>query len=134
MTVTALLFLVPANLYPIMTEKGGGRFPQMFGEEFVKAYERQVAEFQRHDREGTGKPARAAPQQDQLDDPGLQETQKLDGPVVAESIGADQPFNEDSIIEKLPAKTAEHLDQSFIEELDDSLSKEINRDQLKAAD
>ena len=25
------------DLYPIMTEKGGGRFPQMFGEEFVKA-------------------------------------------------------------------------------------------------
>lgn len=38
------------DLYPIMTEKGGGRFPQMFGEEFVKAYERQIAEYQRLER------------------------------------------------------------------------------------
>ena len=35
------------DLYPIMTEKGGGRFPQMFAEEFVKAYERQIAESHR---------------------------------------------------------------------------------------
>lgn len=35
------------DLYPIMTEKGGGQFPQMFAEEFVKAYERQIAESKR---------------------------------------------------------------------------------------
>ena len=35
-----------------------------------------------------------------------------------------------SIIEKMPEKNAEELDQSFIEELEDSLSKEINRDLL----
>ena len=35
------------DLYPIMTEKGGGRFPQMYSEEFVKAYERQIAEYKR---------------------------------------------------------------------------------------
>jgi len=35
------------DLYPIMTEKGGGRFPQMYAEEFVKAYERQIAEYKR---------------------------------------------------------------------------------------
>lgn len=35
------------DLYPILTEKGGGRFPQMYAEEFVRAYERQVAEFKR---------------------------------------------------------------------------------------
>ncbi len=28
------------ELYPIITEKGGGRFPQKFAEEFVKAYEK----------------------------------------------------------------------------------------------
>jgi predicted component of type VI protein secretion system len=38
------------DLYPIMTQKGGGRFPQMFGEEFVDAYERQIAEYQRIER------------------------------------------------------------------------------------
>lgn len=36
-----------ADLYPIMTEKGGGRFPQMYAEEFVRAYERQIAEYKR---------------------------------------------------------------------------------------
>ena len=36
-----------ADLYPILTEKGGGRFPQMYAEEFVRAYERQIAEFKR---------------------------------------------------------------------------------------
>lgn len=35
------------EVYPIMTEKGGGRFPQMFAEEFVRAYERQIAEYKR---------------------------------------------------------------------------------------
>ena len=36
-----------ADLYPILTEKGTGRFPQMYAEEFVRAYERQIAEFKR---------------------------------------------------------------------------------------
>lgn len=35
------------DLYPILTEKGTGRFPQMYAEEFVRAYERQIAEFKR---------------------------------------------------------------------------------------
>ena len=37
------------DLYPVMTEKGGGRFPQMFAEEFVQSYERQINEFKRID-------------------------------------------------------------------------------------
>ncbi len=35
------------EVYPILTEKGSGRFPQMYAEEFVKAYERQIAEYKR---------------------------------------------------------------------------------------
>jgi type VI secretion system FHA domain protein len=35
------------DLYPILTDKGGGRFPQMYAEEFVTAYERQIAEYKR---------------------------------------------------------------------------------------
>ena len=35
------------ELYPIMTAKGDGRFPQMYAEEFVKAYEHQIAEYKR---------------------------------------------------------------------------------------
>ena len=38
------------DLYPILTEKGGGRFPQMFSEEFVKAYERLIGETLRANR------------------------------------------------------------------------------------
>ncbi len=35
------------DLHPILTEKGSGRYPQMFAEEFVAAYERQLAELKR---------------------------------------------------------------------------------------
>jgi type VI secretion system FHA domain protein len=42
------------DIYPILTEKGSGRFPQMFGEEFVTAYERQIAEYQRVERMDDG--------------------------------------------------------------------------------
>ncbi len=35
------------ELYPILTETGGGRFPHMLAEEFVKAYERYVADANR---------------------------------------------------------------------------------------
>jgi predicted component of type VI protein secretion system len=122
------------DLYPILTEKGNGRFPQMFGEEFVRAYERQVAEYKRHEREGTGKRANKSAAPAEVDDPGLLETQKIDGPVVAEAVGADQPFNEDSIIDQLPAKSAELLDQSFIEELENSVDQKIDRDKLKTAE
>lgn len=38
------------DLYPTMTEKGSGRFPQMFAEEFVKAYERCIVESLREHR------------------------------------------------------------------------------------
>ena len=63
-----------AELYPIMTEKGGGRFPQMFGEEFVRAYERQIAEYRRPNRSTSDAPKAAVP----AVDPGLAETRRLD--------------------------------------------------------
>ena len=119
------------DLYTIMTEKGGGRFPQMFGEEFVKAYERQIADYQRHDREGTAEPAKGSVA-DPAIDPGLMETQKLDGPIISESVGSDQPFDEDSIVEAVSLTDADGADQSFIDELENSLDEKINRDQLKA--
>ncbi len=40
------------DLYPIMTQRSSGQFPHMFGEEFVREYEKQVAEFKRDDYEG----------------------------------------------------------------------------------
>ena len=35
------------ELYPIMTQRDSGQFPHMFGEEFVREYEKQIAEFKR---------------------------------------------------------------------------------------
>lgn len=40
------------DLYPIMTQPGAGRFPHQFSEEFVRCYERQLAEFKRLERTG----------------------------------------------------------------------------------
>lgn len=47
------------DLYPVMTERGGARFPHMFAEEFVQSYERQINEFKRQDT--TGIPNTAPP-------------------------------------------------------------------------
>ena len=115
------------DLYPIMTEKGGGRFPQMFGEEFVKAYERQVAEYQRHDREGTAKPGLHDEPLDQETDSGLMATQKLDAPVITESVGADLAFEERDIVEPV---SSDELHDSLIDDLENTLAEEIRRDQL----
>lgn len=35
------------DLYPIMTQHGSGQLPHHFGEEFVRAYEKQIAEYKR---------------------------------------------------------------------------------------
>jgi len=40
------------DLYPIMTQPGSGRFPHQFSEEFVRCYEKQLAEFKRLERKG----------------------------------------------------------------------------------
>ncbi|MGI9236290.1 MAG: type VI secretion system-associated FHA domain protein TagH [Woeseiaceae bacterium] len=108
------------DLYPIMTEKGGGRFPQMFGEEFVRAYERQVAEYQRHDRENLPLAAEAS-----AEEPGLMVTQKLEPRKV---LAEQEPDAEESVAES----NTEKVDQSFIEELENSMSEEVSPDQLKA--
>jgi type VI secretion system FHA domain protein len=115
------------DVYPIITEKGGGRFPQMFGEEFVKAYERQVAEYQRHDRDGTDT---GGPQdiKDQAVDPGLMETQKLD----PSQMPVESAFEDDDVVDALSQSGANDIDQSFIEELENSLAEKIPQDQIKA--
>ncbi len=120
------------DLYPIMTEKGGGRFPQMFGEEFVKAYERQVAEYQRHDREGTaGSPLHAAAS-DPVDDE-FMKTQKLESPAPTQAQTPEESaFEDDEVLDVISETGAQELDQSFIDELDNSMSQEISADQLKA--
>jgi type VI secretion system FHA domain protein len=53
------------DLYPIMTQSGSGKFPHQFSEEFVRSYEKQLAEFKRLERNGdrpnTGKMSEAPP-------------------------------------------------------------------------
>jgi predicted component of type VI protein secretion system len=38
------------DLYPIMTQQGSGQLPHHFGEEFVRSYEKQIAEYKRLDQ------------------------------------------------------------------------------------
>ena len=116
------------DLYPIITEKGGGRFPQMFGEEFVKAYERQVAEYQRHDRQGSQAAANSEIAAKPVDDPDLMTTQKLD----ASQLPRESQFENENAVDSLAETGANEIDRSFIDELEDSLSREVSKDQLKA--
>jgi type VI secretion system protein len=49
------------ELYPIMTQREPGQFPHIFGEEFVKEYEKQIAEFKRLEQSpGDGQPVPTA--------------------------------------------------------------------------
>jgi hypothetical protein len=126
------------DLYPVITEKGGGRFPQMFGEEFVRAYERQVAEYRRFDREGS-QPKKTDTPADQTAEPGLMETQKFDSAAVAgknmggkADIITESAFDEDDVVDVLSQTGAVELDHSFIDELENSLAEEVSQDQRKA--
>jgi predicted component of type VI protein secretion system len=64
------------DLYPIMTQQGSGQLPHHFGEEFVRAYEKQIADYKRLDssdtslaaKRGGPKKACAAQQDDELVD------------------------------------------------------------------
>lgn len=125
------------DLYPIITEKGGGRFPQMFGEEFVKAYERQVAEYLRFDRESmvaTGN----FNAHEQAAEPDLMKTQKLvprqkaSDTDPSESQPVESAFEDGDVIDPISDSGASEIDQSFIDALEDSMSEEISKDQLKA--
>ena len=113
--------------YPIITEKGGGRFPQMFGEEFVKAYERQVAEYQRHDRDGTGSSGARDPG-NQVVDPGLQATQILD----PAEVPIESAFEDDDIVETLSESDDTESDQGLVDEPDENISDDEPEDQINA--
>jgi type VI secretion system protein ImpI len=115
------------ELYPVMTEKGGGRFPQMFAEEFVKAYERQVTEYRRHDRDATG----SNPVPDVADQPvdeDLIKTRVLE----PSAAPGESAFDDDEIVDALSQTGEGEIDQSFIEELENSLAEEVPQDQIKA--
>jgi predicted component of type VI protein secretion system len=96
------------DLYPILTEKGGGRFPQMYAEEFVRAYERQIAEYKRL---GGG-------------DEHLKETVVLDKPHIPDASAEDD------------TDTALTLPDDAVEELEANLATDAvaNEDMLPAED
>lgn len=125
------------DVYPIMTEKGGGRFPQMFGEEFVKAYERQVAEYRRHVRDGTGDSGALRSPANQTAEPDLLKTQKLVSPSAAtaeegeEQEDSEMAFGDDDTVDSIASSDVTELDQSFIDDLENSMAEEIPPDQLK---
>jgi predicted component of type VI protein secretion system len=48
------------DLYPIMTQHGSGQLPHHFGEEFVRAYEKQISEYKRLDRSDVSSAIRTA--------------------------------------------------------------------------
>jgi len=96
----------------------------MFGEEFVKAYERQVAEYQRHDRE------RQADQVSRADTRkhDLTATQKIAPPVFKEDTAPEA----DKTVDTKSDTAAEEIDQSFIDELENSMNEALS-DDLKEA-
>ena len=106
------------DLYPIMTEKGGGRFPQMFGEEFVRAYERQIAEYQRRDRERLADNEVSSPD----GEPDLKATQKLPPLEMRQKKAPENEASNDPVSET----AVEEIDQSFIDELEDSMARELS--------
>ncbi len=107
------------DLYPIITEKGGGRFPQMYTEEFVHAYERQIAEYKRLG--GVDENLKETvilgdddynPARDFEEDPdslGIDSAIEAIDPELAAELKAmnDSPFEPDDMIEQEPVDKAE---------------------------
>jgi type VI secretion system protein ImpI len=106
------------DMYPILTEKGGGRFAQMFSEEFVSAYEQKIAEYLRHHSDGTDAGIESANGEI---DPGLLDTQRHEPQHV--SVGSN--VDKKDIVDSISETGATDIDQSFIDELNNTMNKEI---------
>jgi predicted component of type VI protein secretion system len=98
------------DLYPILTEKGSGRFPQMYAEEFVAAYERQIAEYKRLGVEHL-KETVVMKESDLVTDPAVTDVQASEEP---EDNAID--LNESA---RLVLKELEELEKSGIEQIDE---------------
>ncbi len=99
------------DLYPVMTEKGSGRFPSMFAEEFVKSYELLIAEYQRFGR--SGKPAaaqKALAEDDEVEDPTIPELAKTRR---MEPRPAAEPIEEEEFGDELVRTINEELTQAL---------------------
>jgi type VI secretion system FHA domain protein len=112
------------DLYPIITEKGSGRFPQMYAEEFVAAYERQIAEFKRL---GAGdehlKETVILNESDLVTDPAITDAAVYDESAATKdaAVGDDQPDSTIDLNEsaRLVLQELEELENSSIEEIDE---------------
>jgi predicted component of type VI protein secretion system len=115
------------DLYPILTEKGGGRFPQMFVEEFVKAYEGHIAECLRAHRGGQLPKVKLEPLDEAEYMAKLAETQKLEKPA-GERYQDDQA---DAASEDAPCEVLDGIDIGDelvdFDELEQHLDDETDR-------
>jgi predicted component of type VI protein secretion system len=109
------------DIYPILTEKGGGRFPQMYAEEFVKAYERQIADYKRASFADSDLKSTVVLTESQLAhnkpdelpvDPDTEHVESVDDDQLAEI-----ELNESAA---LALQELEGLDDSIIEQIDES--------------
>ena len=110
------------DLYPIMTDKGSNRFPQMYAEEFVAAYDRQIAEYKRL---GTGgehlKATVIMNESDLVTDPAITDV-AVNDPAATDAAANEE--EQDSAIDlndsaKLVLQELEQLDSSSIEKIDE---------------
>ncbi len=110
-----------SDVYPIMTEKGGGRFPQMYAEEFVHAYERQIAEYKRLGGGDTLMETVVLNEDDLKMDTVDEDTDDSLNEMLDDDTSVDEALDEDtSVDEALELTVNEDIDiDSAIEMLDD---------------
>jgi predicted component of type VI protein secretion system len=97
------------DLYPILTDKGGGRFPQMFAEDFVKAYERHIAESLRVHRGGQLPKVKLEPLDEAEYMAKLAATQKLEAPA-NQGEQDEQDDQQDVAAEDAPGEVLDGID------------------------
>ncbi len=104
------------DLYPTMTATGGGRFPQTFAEEFVKAYESQIAEFHRlGPADGIAPTPLLAPLQESDADDGM-EADKTDLDDGVAAVAADDDEDDlDMVVTEIIEKLDDDLDENDID-------------------
>jgi predicted component of type VI protein secretion system len=120
------------ELYPILTEKGSGRFPQMYAEEFVRAYERQIGEFKRLRGSEEHLKSTVILNEDQLAIPTAEQLQASAEPAFEE----DPAIEEELVIEEEPAlddgletESVEFIDEVPEPAADDAPAK-FERDEI----
>lgn len=120
------------DLYPIMTEKGGGRFPQMFAEEFVKAYERQITESHRASRGAELPKVKLEPIDEEKYKAQLAAAEQAANDDSSEPVDQTEPAHETAPVELL--EDIEHLDELVdFDDLEEQLeADEDDSDQAKA--